>query len=58
MLQLSTHSKWCYIYFLADHYNFYRNDPSFFFTGIHKDYHTPRDDANLVNYEGLKLFQI
>ena len=27
----------------------------FFFTGIHKDYHTPRDEANLVNYEGLKL---
>ena len=41
----------------SDHYNFYRKDvPSlFFFTGIHKDYHTPRDEANLVNYEGLKL---
>ena len=39
------------------HYNFYRKDiPSlFFFTGIHKDYHTPRDEADLVNYEGLKL---
>tara|TARA_B100000941_G_scaffold49847_1_gene31640 strand:+ start:1857 stop:3140 length:1284 start_codon:yes stop_codon:yes gene_type:complete len=41
----------------SDHYNFYRKDiPSlFFFTGIHKDYHTPRDEADLVNYEGLKL---
>ena len=41
----------------SDHYNFYKEDvPSlFFFTGIHKDYHTPRDEADLVNYEGLKL---
>tara|TARA_Y100000768_G_scaffold201040_1_gene151143 strand:+ start:3 stop:1286 length:1284 start_codon:yes stop_codon:yes gene_type:complete len=41
----------------SDHYNFYRKDvPSlFFFSGIHKDYHTPRDEADLVNYEGLKL---
>tara|TARA_S200000501_G_scaffold373263_1_gene419976 strand:+ start:358 stop:1389 length:1032 start_codon:yes stop_codon:yes gene_type:complete len=41
----------------SDHYNFYRKDvPSlFFFTGIHKDYHTPRDEADLVNYDGLKL---
>jgi hypothetical protein len=41
----------------SDHYNFYKKDiPSlFFFTGIHKDYHSPRDEANLVNYEGLKL---
>ena len=41
----------------SDHYNFYKKDvPSlFFFTGIHKDYHTPRDEADLVNYEGLKL---
>ena len=41
----------------SDHYNFYRKDvPSlFFFTGIHKDYHTPRDEADLINYNGLKL---
>ena len=41
----------------SDHYNFYRKDiPSlFFFTGIHKDYHSPRDEADLVNYKGLKL---
>jgi len=41
----------------SDHYNFYKKDiPSlFFFTGIHKDYHSPRDEADLVNYEGLKL---
>ena len=42
----------------SDHYNFYRKEvPSlFFFTGIHKDYHTPRDEANLVNYEGCLLY--
>ena len=41
----------------SDHYNFYKkNVPSlFFFTGIHQDYHSPRDEANLVNYKGLKL---
>jgi hypothetical protein len=41
----------------SDHYNFYKkNVPSlFFFTGIHKDYHSPRDEAELVNYDGLKL---
>jgi|TARA_B100001093_G_C26858777_1_gene1028813 hypothetical protein len=41
----------------SDHYNFYKkNIPSlFFFTGIHKDYHSPRDEAKLVNYNGLKL---
>ena len=41
----------------SDHYNFYKkNIPSlFFFTGIHQDYHSPRDEADLVNYEGLKL---
>lgn len=26
----------------------------FFFTGFHPDYHTPSDDANLINYEGEK----
>jgi len=41
----------------SDHYNFYKNDiPSlFFFTGIHPDYHTPRDEVDKVNLEGLKL---
>ena len=41
----------------SDHYNFYKNDiPSlFFFTGIHPDYHTPRDEIDKVNFEGLKL---
>ena len=26
----------------------------FFFTGVHEDYHTPADDADLLNYEGEK----
>ena len=41
----------------SDHYNFYKNDiPSlFFFTGIHPDYHTPRDEIDKVNFDGLKL---
>ncbi|MDP7069796.1 MAG: M28 family peptidase [Phycisphaerales bacterium] len=38
----------------SDHSNFYRaNVPVlFFFTGIHDDYHTPRDIASRVNPEG------
>ena len=27
----------------------------FFFTGLHPDYHSPRDEADKVNYEGLKI---
>jgi len=40
----------------SDHSSFYFKDiPVFFFsTGPHLDYHTPADDADLVNYEGLK----
>lgn len=26
----------------------------FFFTGFHLDYHTPSDDANKINYQGMK----
>ncbi len=38
----------------SDHTSFYRKDIPvlFFFTGQHKDYHKPSDDANLINYEG------
>ncbi|MCP4839282.1 MAG: M28 family peptidase [Planctomycetes bacterium] len=38
----------------SDHSNFYREDVPvlFFFTGIHDDYHTPRDIASRVNPEG------
>ncbi len=27
----------------------------FFFTGFHTDYHTPADDAEKINYKGMKL---
>ncbi len=27
----------------------------FFFTGLHKDYHNPSDDWQLINYEGQKM---
>lgn len=38
----------------SDHTSFYRKDIPvlFFFTGQHKDYHRPSDDAPLINYEG------
>jgi hypothetical protein len=38
----------------SDHTSFYLEDvPAIhFFTGQHQDYHTPVDDAELVNYEG------
>ena len=40
----------------SDHASFYlQNIPVFFIsTGAHSDYHTPNDDANLINYEGAK----
>jgi Zn-dependent M28 family amino/carboxypeptidase len=42
----------------SDHTSFYRKDIPvlFFFTGQHKDYHRPSDDAGRINYEGeLKI---
>ena len=38
----------------SDHSSFYhKNIPVlFFFTGTHKDYHKPSDDADKINYEG------
>src|SRR6478736_2771339 len=38
----------------SDHTSFYRKDIPvlFFFTGQHKDYHRPTDDANKINYVG------
>ena len=42
----------------SDHTSFYRKDIPvlFFFTGQHKDYHRPGDDADRINYEGeLKI---
>ncbi|MBL0199415.1 MAG: hypothetical protein IPP81_04360 [Chitinophagaceae bacterium] len=26
----------------------------FFFTGTHSDYHKPSDDANKINYKGIR----
>lgn len=38
----------------SDHTSFYQKDIPvlFFFTGSHKDYHRPTDDADRINYEG------
>lgn len=38
----------------SDHTSFYRKDIPvlFFFTGTHKDYHKPTDDAEKINYAG------
>ncbi len=38
----------------SDHTSFYRKDIPvlFFFTGQHRDYHRPSDDADRINYEG------
>ncbi len=40
----------------SDHASFYGKDIPVFFlsTGPHLDYHTPEDDIELVNFEGLK----
>ena len=40
----------------ADHYPFcQRGIPVLMFhTGVHDDYHTPRDDANLINHAGMQ----
>jgi aminopeptidase YwaD len=38
----------------SDHTSFYKKDIPvlFFFTGSHKDYHKPTDDADKINYNG------
>ena len=38
----------------SDHTSFYKKDIPvlFFFTGSHKDYHKPSDDADKINYRG------
>ena len=44
----------------SDHTSFYKKDIPvlFFFTGSHKDYHKPTDDADKINYEGeLKIIK-
>jgi hypothetical protein len=44
-------------YGASDHASFYGAGVPvmFFFTGAHQDYHTPLDDADLINYEGEKM---
>jgi aminopeptidase YwaD len=39
----------------SDHSSFYQTGIPvlFFFTGTHKDYHKPSDDAHLLNYKGM-----
>ena len=39
----------------SDHTSFYRKDIPvlFYFTGLHTDYHTPNDDADKINYDGI-----
>lgn len=41
----------------SDHTSFYLQDLPVlhFFTGQHKDYHKPSDDAELINYTGLEM---
>jgi len=41
----------------SDHTSFYLNDIPVlhFFTGQHEDYHKPTDDAEKLNYEGMRL---
>jgi len=43
-------------YGASDHASFYGAGipVMFFFTGAHEDYHTPLDDADMLNYEGQK----
>jgi hypothetical protein len=39
----------------SDHYSFYKKDipVSIFFTGLHEDYHSPRDTPDKINYQNL-----
>ncbi len=43
----------------SDHTSFYLEDEPVlhFFTGQHDDYHKPTDDADKINYEGMKTVQ-
>ncbi len=45
------------LYRRSDHFNFVKKDiPTLFFTtGIHADYHTPRDVVDKINFEKLEL---
>jgi Zn-dependent M28 family amino/carboxypeptidase len=39
----------------SDHYSFVKKDIpiSVFFTGLHNDYHSPRDTPDKINYKNL-----
>lgn len=41
----------------SDHSSFYNKGVPvlYFTTGVHKEYHTPEDDAKLINFKGLKM---
>ncbi len=41
----------------SDHASFYTKDVPvlYFTTGVHSEYHTPADDFELINFEGLQL---
>ena len=42
--------------YISDSYTFYSEDiPTlFFFTGLHDDYHRPSDEADRIEYGGMK----
>lgn len=42
--------------YISDSYTFYTRDiPTlFFFTGLHSDYHRPSDEADRIEYDGMK----
>lgn len=41
----------------SDHSSFYSKGVpvAYFTTGVHQEYHTPDDDENLINYQGLSI---
>jgi hypothetical protein len=41
----------------SDHFNFHKQGIPvvFFFEGLHQDYHMPGDDAEKIDYEGLRI---
>jgi hypothetical protein len=42
-------------YYRSDHYNFAKHNIPviFYFTGVHKDYHTPADTADKIDYDKM-----
>lgn len=59
-LESGSELKFAYLaegYGPSDHASFYTNDIPVFSitTGVHTDYHTPKDDTDLINFKGHKL---